>query len=101
MTAVLGNLFGKILSGATGLLLPVWSRLVVYAAAAGGVLASLAVVYWRIRRDAIKEVEARQTRARLDAVRRRKVLEDETQALPTGDLARRVDRWVMRDDTQD
>lgn len=86
-----------LLNPLTNIIAPVWTRIAAIGVSIAFVLATLAAAYWRIRKDAIREVEAEQTRARLDAVRRRKALEDDVQVSPDADLDRRADRWGVRD----
>lgn len=75
-----------------------WTKITAIATAIAAAALALAAAYFRIRRDAIKDMEAEQTRARFEAIQKRKALEDETKALPTPDLDADVGRWTRRSD---
>lgn len=65
---------------------------------AGAAVAAALLAAWRIYVAGQESERAKQHRRRLDAIRDRKELDDEIDALGHADLDRRFDRWRLPDD---
>lgn len=74
------------------------ARLKAWAAFAGAVLAAVALAYLAGRRSERVDARARAARDRLAAMKQRKEIEDEVDALGPTDLDAEYRRWLRRDD---
>lgn len=71
---------------------PVWRWL----AAAGAVIAAIAAVYLKGRREGKAAMQAEQDRLRQQAIENKRKLENEIDALGPADVDRRIDRWLRK-----
>lgn len=75
-------------------LLTLWGKAKFYALAAGAAVAAVAVAYWRVREDGKNAARLEQERARADAMRQRKDVDDDVSQMGSTDLDREYDKWL-------
>lgn len=75
-----------------------WLRLKLLAAAATTVFVAIVAAWFRGRASKAQELKAKQTQARLDAMRAAREVEDEVDSLDDDELRKRATRWVRDDD---
>lgn len=73
-------------------------RLKGWAMLAGAVLVAVGAAYLSGRRSERADARAREARDRLKAIKARKEIDDEVDAMGAGDLDAEYRRWMRRDD---